>query len=126
MAEEKPDDGARSFARFVQMIDEGCCEAEASEELASLVKTLEAHAEENGSAKGQIVLVVDMKIDRKGRTDVTSEIKVKKPKKAKAASVFWVTKTGNLSNKHPRQLKLGLEEVKGRRGRDLDDAANAE
>jgi hypothetical protein len=122
MAEEKVDDGARSFARFVQMIDDGVAEAEASDDLADLVKVLEAHAEDNGQAKGQITLVIDMTVNRNGRTDVKHEIKMKKPKKPRAGSVFWVTKTGNLSNKHPRQLKLGLEEVKGRK-RDDDSAA---
>ncbi len=124
MAEEKTDDGARSFARFLQMIDDGVAEAEASDELASLMKTLEAHAEDNGTAKGQITLVIDFKLDRKGRTDVTHDIKTKKPKKARAGSVFWVTKTGNLSNKHPRQLDLGLKEVKGRSRDDDDDRAS--
>lgn len=124
MAEEKTDDGARSFARFLQMVDDGVAEAEASDELAELVKTLEAHAEDNGQAKGQITIVIDMTVNRNGRTDVKHDVKVKKPKKPRAGSVFWVTKTGNLSNKHPRQLKLGLEEVKPSRHED-DDAPAA-
>jgi len=125
MGEEKVDEGARSFARFIQLIDDGVAEAEASDELHKVVQTLEAHAEENGSAKGQITLVINLNLGKKQRMDVTYELKSKTPKKARAVSPFWVSVKGFLTNKHPRQLDLGLKEVPRRRDDDDDDDRRA-
>lgn len=104
-------EGARGFATILAQIGDGVLHSELSEKLQALNTVLFAHAEKFSNAKGEITLTLKLSMDSMGTTDVTSEIKVKEPKRVSPKSVFWLSKGNNLVNENPKQTKLPLREV---------------
>ena len=50
--------------------------------------------------------------DQGGTVFIDAEIATKEPKLARARTVTWVTKSGDLSMENPKQTKLPLREVR--------------
>lgn len=106
------DEGARSFAIFLQHLDDGGLHADLSDEVKRVSKELTSFVDIYGAvAKGSLTLVLSFKADRNGTIAVDGEIKTKLPKAKRAGSVFWSTAAGNLSPENPRQQRLPLRDV---------------
>ena len=103
--------GARNFGVFLAQMEEGQFQHDLSAELQRANQELSLHAERNGSAKGQIAIIVNLKHQANGTVDVVGEIKTKLPKSNRSRSVFWTLGDGNLSEKNPKQGSLPFREV---------------
>ena len=108
------EEGARSFARFVEMVSDGACQLEASAELHKLCCALreDASARSNAS-KGELTVRFALTVEPSGVVGVAYEIKRKEPTPSRPKGVLWLTKGGNLSAQNPRQQTLPLREVSG-------------
>lgn len=109
-ASERDEGSARTFGALLQQIDAGDVHAEASEKLRELVERLAERSEEDGEAKGSLVLTLKFAA-KKGQVTVTADVKTTAPKKARPASQFWLTVGNHLTTKNPRQQTLPLVEV---------------
>lgn len=128
---EPKDEGARSFAMFVQSIDQGTLHAELSDELRAIGKAIyDATMSTGTSAKAELVL----KLTFKGEADlgntvrVDHDVRVKLPKpKRSGGGTFWLTKGHNFGTQHPMQQNLPLREVAAPpSARDLDEDEDTE
>jgi hypothetical protein len=119
MAKDKPRDrepereeGARSFARMIEQIDDGHGVIEMSQELVELMKNLHKHAQHTQSdAKGVLTLKLGFSVAANGVTSIAYEMSTKTPKRRTGKTTLWVTSGGNLSVSNPRQQTLPLREV---------------
>jgi len=112
MTEAANEEGPRSFSVVFQAIADGEAHAEASEEMQSLLKSLQDEAKNtNGSASGSMTIKLGLKVDAKGVATIAYSVDVKKPTKKRPGATMWVTKGGNLSPDNPRQQKLPLRDV---------------
>lgn len=112
------EEGARSFAHFLQQIDEGGLHADLSDEVKRVTKELTGFVDTYGAvAKGTMTIVLSFKAERNGTIAVDGEIKTKLPKAKRAGSVFWATAGNNLSPQNPRQQSLPLREVTSEKAR---------
>lgn len=119
------DEGARSATRFLEQVSDGQCAADLSHALHRLGLQMRAQiALRSDKVNGEIVLKLKFNAEPSGIVGVAYEINAKDPKQRTSASVFWLTKGGNLSNENPRQTSLpGIREVK--RNEDVRDAEPA-
>jgi hypothetical protein len=109
---EEKDEGPRSFAVFLRQIAGGDAEMEASAELQELIRNIRAQAAYNRKAiAGKFTIDLKIACDETGAATIGYEIKTKAPKPKTAPSIFWVTKSGNLTASNPRQMTLGVREV---------------
>lgn len=112
--EPKPEEGTRSFARFIEMLDTGQAQLVASEKLHQLaVKMRDEALAQHRSVTGSITLTINLSCDETGTVDAKYNVKSKEPTPRSSKSIFWMTKGGNLTVENPRQQTLGLREVKG-------------
>lgn len=110
--EERDDEGARSFARFVEMVADGALHSEASEALHKLVCALEDDAlDTHSTSKGELTIKVKLAVEPNGVVSVTYDLKAKEPVPTRPKGVLWLTKGGNLTPQNPRQQRLPLHEV---------------
>lgn len=74
-------------------------------EMNKVVKTLADLSGEKGTAKG--VLNLKIKFDMKGQTcEITPEVSSKLPMEKGMSETLFVTRSGELSDEHPRQLAM--------------------
>jgi len=112
--DDEKKEGPRGFAVVLQQIDEGALHGELSERLQALTKEIAEHVASSGNdARGSLTLTVSLAGRRNGTIEVTGDVKIKTPKVRRGGSVFWPTKSGNLSTENPRQGRLPLREVPG-------------
>jgi len=105
-------EGPRNFAALLAHLDDGGVHEELGEAVQKLTNDLTSLVETMGAdAKGSITIVLSLAARRNGTVDVGAEVKVKTPKPKRANTLFWPTKSGNLSPENPRQGKLPLREV---------------
>lgn len=108
------DEGARSFARFLEQIADGDAQRALSRELRELCLKLRDEAQgRSAPAKGELTLTLKLKAEPNDVVQVVYDIKTKQPKPIHPSGVMWMTKGGNLSPSNPRQQKLPLKEVGG-------------
>lgn len=108
------EEGARSYARTVEMLADGSAQIEMSEELHGLLMALGEEAKARSSkVKGSMTVTLDLSVEPTGIVGVDYSIKTKKPDPRRPGSVLWLTKGGNLSPQNPRQQNLPLREVGG-------------
>ncbi len=99
-------------------LEHGETMAELSAEMTGLVAFLQTltHNRPKAKAKGTITLALDVTVE--GDTvDISPDIKVKRPKKPRNSSTYFVTRDGDgsLSTEHPSQLNMFPREVGGER-----------
>ncbi|MCL2726307.1 MAG: hypothetical protein FWD69_17945 [Polyangiaceae bacterium] len=110
--EASEDEGDRSFAVFLQQIEDGAFHAEISSELRALSVKLDEHVTTYGvDAKGSLTITISLAAMRNGTIAAIGDVKKKEPKAKRAGGVFWLTKGKNLTLENPRQQKLPLREV---------------
>lgn len=56
-------------------------------------------------AKGKVTLTIDIEVEGNNAV-LTAEIAVKKPKRTRSSSFFWVLEDGSLSTEHPSQADM--------------------
>lgn len=116
----------RSFGQVLQSLEDGQLVDDLSIAIRDLNAKLQRQAEAQGKAKGELVLKIKLQADAGGTVQVDGEIVTKEPKPARARSVMWLTKDGNLSADNPRQTKLPLREIKAPEARDVGAAGAPE
>lgn len=121
--EQQPDEGPRSFSRFIEQVDEGLCHIEVSKALHSLAAKLSEHSgPAKNKAKGKLSLALDITVEG-DVVAVTWDVKVKEPTPKRSTAIFWLTKGKNLSPENQRQQKLPLRDVntKENEAKDIND-----
>lgn len=120
------DEGARSFTRLLETIDSGMCAVHLAQKHHRLLCLLRGMAQETGrDVSGGISLQLKLTVDPNGAVDVLYGIATKEPTEKFGRSVFFMTDGGNLTEKNPRQLELGVREVTDV-GHDDEDAEEAD
>lgn len=93
------------------MLEDGELDHDLSLELEQLVEAMnEEAANSGGGAKGTITLSLAFKM-KDGVIDIVPDTSVKRPKKARARTVFWSDAQNNLTRQNPRQQELPLRTV---------------
>lgn len=122
-------EGPRSFLHLLRELEYGKCATECSEKLFELGAAIrKLQIDRGGKVTGEIALKVKLTTDGDGPCQLHYDVSIKKPKAKRGASVFWITKNGNLTREDPQQIPLpGLREVPKPRAeeRQTDNAADA-
>lgn len=104
---EKLDESARSFAVLLPLLEDGTLNHELSAEFRDLVAKLRDHKLNTGrTAKGKVVLTIDLSLGSDGTFDVTGDFVVKAPKPVRSRTVLWATEGNNLVPQNPAQPDL--------------------
>lgn len=120
-------EGARSFTRFLDRVDDGYGSIDMSIELQKLLKNMLDHAQSTrADAKGKYTLALNFTVAPNGVVNAGYEVSVRTPKRKTGKSTMWVTNGGNLSDDNPRQQKLPLREIERPRVRDIENTNNGD
>lgn len=113
MQQQAPiEEGPRAFARTLELIADGTCHVELSEEQHDLLKKLHSHAmHTQGVAQGEITLKIKYRVEATGVVGLKYDVKVKEPTKLRPNAVMWITPGGNLTPQNPKQPELFPREV---------------
>ena len=100
-----------SFATL--LADVGDCETNLTltRDFNELVRRLEAHAEDNGTAAGSMAITVGVSVDDKGKVSVSvSAPKITLPKSKLPSSTYYLDTNGDgesvISKRNPKQREL--------------------
>lgn len=120
---EEKEEGARSFARFIEKLAFGEAHSVLSEKLHRLTQAVEAEATDSGGATGRLTFELVLKADAKGAFKLEYDVKIKEPKQQRSFGLAWATKGGNLTFEHPRQPGLPgvVRDVSAPQVRDADE-----
>ena len=122
MADGVPSEGARSITRLLDKVNDGQTQVELSEELHELCKELIATARaKSAKVRGAFDIKFQLDVTARGEVSLTVSHKRTAKKPIPAASHFWMTKGGNLTDTNPQQTKLPLAEVPPPRMANDDD-----
>jgi hypothetical protein len=103
---------AASFAHFVARFQKGEMDAVASYRLQSLLLEMEAEARNSvRSVSGKLSLTLNIGVDETGAVAIGFAVETKAPKQKTSQGVYWMDKSGNLTNTNPAQTNLPLHEV---------------
>jgi len=110
------EDGARSFTRMLERVDEGDCERECARMMQKLVRVVQNEARmKDGPVAGGFTLSLGVVVDEKGVTGITYDVKIKEPKKKRSPTIFWANQDANLQNTPVmKQEDLFPREVRGK------------
>lgn len=97
-----------TFDELVNEIDSGALNAEASALLRDLVERLNAHAQQNSKAKGELTLKIKFDATSNGRVEITGEATGKFPAPPRTRETRWIGPKGDLLAADPRQEALPL------------------
>lgn len=111
MPDQKPEP-TRPFPLVLAQLEEGSFTDEASDELRKLSIKLREHAETNGSAKGKMIITLDLQVD-KGLLIIQPNLEIKAPRARRKSSVMWITEAGNLSPENPKQVPMFPRAIPG-------------
>jgi hypothetical protein len=95
----------REAQMIIGILEDGQLAHDFSEELQSALAELKEHAGPKGKAKGSVTLHLDLTVEG-GTVTINADLKSKRPKSGRAASVLFVLDDGTLSTEHPRQANL--------------------
>jgi hypothetical protein len=98
----------KTFSSFVIEQRNGALHAEASDELATLVKAVQDH-----NKAGSIQITIHVKPGSKGTNTlvVSDEVKIKAPQPDRPATLFFPDENGDLHRSDPRQQQLPMRRV---------------
>ena len=112
---KKPPDeeGPRSFARVLELLDGGAAHSQLSADLQHLGITCKKEAvAQNGKVKAKLTFTLTMEVEPRDDTVALKwASKVQEPTRKTGGSIFWLTKGGNLSREAPKQLSLSVRVV---------------
>lgn len=97
----------RSFAQFIQTVEDGTLHADLTEALKELNAEMNNHAQDHGGAKcaGKLTLTLDFKLDH-GVFEIASDFTTKLPKQKRMKSIFWSTPENFFTPQNPRQMTM--------------------
>lgn len=105
-------EGPRSFARFLEGLGDGDAVNELSEQLFELTGKLQDEALARGDkVAGMLTFKLAISADPRGNVGMVYDVEIKKPKPKRVPAIGWLTKGGNVTFEHPKQIKLPLREV---------------
>lgn len=97
---------ARTFDRFIAMLEDGDFNADLSEELKRISEELQSFQENfGGKPKAQLAITVKFTLDG-AVFDIVSDFKTTLPHAKRAKSVAWAAPDGTFSPENPRQMNL--------------------
>lgn len=100
-----------NFNQFLAGVHEGSFHEELTEKLTDLVGRMSNEFQDNGGKpKAKITITLDMKLDG-GVFEITPDVKIKEPPRARSKAVFWATPDNRLTKVNPRQGNLPLHDV---------------
>lgn len=106
---EKKEEGARSFSRFIDQLGDGAAHSELSQEVHQLIQKLSHEAKaRNTTVRGALTLSLKFASDSLGHVAIVYDVTTKEPKPQRVGDMFFVTKGGNLSKRDERQAELPL------------------
>lgn len=110
--DEDVDEGARSFARFLEAVDQGEANQQASDQLLKLMRIMRQLARATQTPQvGRLTLKFGFAVEPNDTVQVAYQVEIKEPSRKTARSHFWLTPGSNLSVENPRQMKLALRDV---------------
>lgn len=99
-------EGTKSFAAFLNMLEDGKTHSDLSEHLRELNAAMNnAVLDRGGKAKGKLTLEVEFMLD-KGVFEIQPSIKVKLPETKRNRTIAWSTPGNNFTPHNPRQMNL--------------------
>lgn len=102
----------RSFAAFLQQLEDGGFADHLTDQLRALVAALHAQQRDaGGKPSGRIALTIAMKLDG-GIFEVVAQSTLTPPKPVRPRSIFYRTTDDLLSANNPKQLELGVTAVR--------------
>ena len=105
-------EGARSFTRFMDLLDDGRAVPVISQQLQKLLVELKEQAEKNNTDKrGLLVLKLAFEVNEVGQVDVVYQCDTKAPTEKHGRSVYWLTEGANITADNPKQQRLPLRDV---------------
>lgn len=96
----------RPITDTLRLLDGGAFLDRASDQLAELVKQVEATGK-----VGKLTLSFDLKTVGNGAVQITPKVTAKVPEPKPDTTLLWATVEGNLVTENPNQQKLDLREV---------------
>lgn len=102
------DEGPRSFARFIEQVDDGQAVADISAEMHKLCLKLSKICENQQKAKAKMTLGITFEMLQNGDVNVDYDVKLSEPKQVRNSSRMYVTKGGNLTVVPQKQMSLGF------------------
>lgn len=109
------EEGPRSFAVFLDSLEDGDFARELSKQLHDLGLALDERLETESQACGSMTVSLNFKADKKA-VEIKASVSTKHPVAPRAASVCWLTPGSNFSPVNPRQQELPLWGVEGEGG----------
>lgn len=97
---------ARTFALFIQYLEDGKIHTDLSEALKEIGQELRDHAQAfGGNPKAQLTLKIDFQL-KDGITHITTDYGTKLPKVRRPLSVMWANAEGVFTPENPKQLSI--------------------
>jgi hypothetical protein len=110
--ETRRGEGPRHFARFLEGLGDGDAVNELSEQLFKLTTKLQDESLARGDkVAGMLTFKLAISADPRGNVGMVYDIELKEPKPKRVPAIGWLTKGGNVTFEHPKQLKMPLHEV---------------
>lgn len=100
---------ARPITDTLRLLDGGAFLDRCSDELAALVKAVEATGK-----TGKLTLTLDLKTVGNGAVQITPKVNAAVPEPKPDTTLLWATVEGNLVLDNPNQQKLDLRQVESR------------
>ena len=102
------------------MLEGGAFATKFRAEMSKVVKTLSDLSGEKGTASGSMTM--KLKFVMKGQTvEITPELASKLPAEKSMPETLFVTRSGELSDEHPRQMNMFPRTLDGERDTGTDD-----
>lgn len=106
----QPQDGysattLKSFAMFLQSLEDGKLNADLSAELKRIAEELTEHADNFGKASGKLKLAFDFKLDN-GVFQIGVKTETVLPEAPRMKSILWMTGDHEFTAVNPRQMQL--------------------
>lgn len=99
----------RPITDTLRLLDGGAFLDRCSDELAALVKAVEATGK-----TGKLTLTLDLKTVGNGAVQITPKVNAAVPEPKPDTTLLWATVEGNLVIDNPNQQKLDLRQVEAR------------
>ncbi len=99
-------EAARSFARFLQILEDGQLHEDLSAETQKMAETLNQHVQDfGGSPKGTLTITMDFKL-KEGVFDISTKFKSKYPEQPRPRTIMWSDDGNRFVPENPRQSDM--------------------
>lgn len=98
----------KEFSRFIAELEDGCFNAECSNELQDVLETLDNLSDQSGvkTSTAKITVEITLTFDS-GNIITTAAVKTKTPAKPRGKTIFWLSENGDgVCRENPKQSAL--------------------